>query len=77
MAHVVSKSEMQHVIVDELRQMASNYRESIWAQAQSVGREPKIIGVTSPVRRLIRLKVLPAKSTSMVCAITAVKCAVS
>ena len=29
MVHVVSESEMQHVTVDELRQMASNYRESI------------------------------------------------
>lgn len=36
-----------------------------------------IIGVTSPVRRLIRSKVLPAKSTSIVWAITAVKWAVS
>ena len=42
MAHVVSKSEMRHVSVDELRQMASDYRESIWAQAQAIGREPKI-----------------------------------
>ena len=36
-----------------------------------------IIGVTSPVRRLIRSKVLPAKSASIVWAITAVKWAVS
>lgn len=42
MSHVVSKSEMQHVTVEELRQMASDYRESIWAQAESVGRQPKL-----------------------------------
>ena len=42
MSHVVSKYELQHVTVDELRQMASDYRESIWAQAQSAGHEPKI-----------------------------------
>jgi hypothetical protein len=33
---------MQQVTIDELRQMASDARESIWAQAESYGREPKI-----------------------------------
>lgn len=33
---------MQQVTIDELRQMASDARESIWAQAESCGREPKI-----------------------------------
>lgn len=33
---------MRHVSVEELRQMASDCRESIWAQAQAIGREPKI-----------------------------------
>lgn len=33
---------MQQVTIDELRQMASDARESIWAQAEAYGREPKI-----------------------------------
>ncbi len=33
---------MQQVTIDELRQMASDARESIWSQAESCGREPKI-----------------------------------
>ena len=43
LAHVVDKAEMRQVSVEELRQMASDCRESIWAQAQSVGREPKTL----------------------------------
>lgn len=33
---------MQQVTIDELRQLASDARESIWSQAESCGREPKI-----------------------------------
>lgn len=33
---------MHEVTIDELRQMASDARESIWAQAKAYGREPKI-----------------------------------
>ena len=33
---------MRQVTVDELKDMAENCRESIWAQAQTYGREPKI-----------------------------------
>ena len=33
---------MRQVTIDELRQMASDARESIWAQAEVYGREPKI-----------------------------------
>ena len=33
---------MRSVSIDELRQMASDARESIWAQAEAYGREPKI-----------------------------------
>lgn len=33
---------MRQVTIDELRQLASDARESIWAQAKEYGREPKI-----------------------------------
>ena len=33
---------MRQVTIDELRRMASDARESIWAQAEAYGREPKI-----------------------------------
>ncbi len=33
---------MQRVTIEELRQMASDARESIWAQAEAYGREPRI-----------------------------------
>ena len=33
---------MRQVTVEEIREMAENCRESIWAQAQTYGREPKI-----------------------------------
>lgn len=33
---------MRQVTLEELKDMAENYRESIWAQAQTYGREPKI-----------------------------------
>lgn len=33
---------MRKVTLAEVSQMASAARESIWAQAQAVGREPKI-----------------------------------
>jgi hypothetical protein len=33
---------MRQVTIDELRQLASDARESIWAQAEAYGREPKI-----------------------------------
>lgn len=39
---MISKSDMQYVSVEELRQMAADAKESIWAQAQSAGREPKL-----------------------------------
>jgi len=42
MSRVVPFSQMTEVTIDELRQMASDCRESIWARAKSMGREPKI-----------------------------------
>ena len=42
MSRVVPFSRMTEVTIDELRQMASDCRESIWARAKSMGREPKI-----------------------------------
>ena len=42
MSRVVPFSRMTKVTIDELRQMASDCRESIWARAKSMGREPKI-----------------------------------
>ena len=42
MSKVVPFSQMTEVTIDELRQMASDCRESIWARAKSMGREPKI-----------------------------------
>jgi len=33
---------MRKVTVEELKQMASDQREAVWSQAESVGREPKI-----------------------------------
>ena len=42
MSNVVPFSQMTEVTIDELRQMASDCRESIWARAKSMGREPKI-----------------------------------
>lgn len=33
---------MRQVTLEELKDMAENYRESIWAQAQTYGREPRI-----------------------------------
>lgn len=42
MSRVVPFSQMTEVTIDELRQMASDCRESIWERAKSVGREPKI-----------------------------------
>ena len=42
MSTVVPFSQMTEVTIDELRQMASDCRESIWARAKSMGREPKI-----------------------------------
>lgn len=42
MSQVVPYSQMTEVTVEELRQMASDCRESIWARAESMGREPKI-----------------------------------
>ena len=42
MSTVVPFSQMTAVTIDELRQMASDCRESIWARAKSMGREPKI-----------------------------------
>lgn len=42
MSRVVPFSRMTKVTIDELRQMASDCRESIWARANSMGREPKI-----------------------------------
>jgi len=42
MSNVVPFSQMTEVTIDELRQMASDCRESIWKRAKSMGREPKI-----------------------------------
>lgn len=42
MSTVVPFSQMTEVTIDELRQMASDCRESIWERAKSMGREPKI-----------------------------------
>ena len=42
MSTVVPFSQMTEVTIDELRQMASDCRESIWKRAKSMGREPKI-----------------------------------
>lgn len=42
MSNVVPFSQMTEVTIDELRQMASDCRESIWERAKSMGREPKI-----------------------------------
>lgn len=42
MSTVVPFSKMTEVTIDELRQMASDCRESIWEKAKSMGREPKI-----------------------------------
>lgn len=42
MSRVVPFSQMTEVTIDELRQMASDCRESIWERAKSMGREPKI-----------------------------------
>lgn len=42
MSRVVPFSKMMEVTIDELRQMASDCRESIWERAKSIGREPKI-----------------------------------
>ena len=42
MSTVVPFSRMTEVTIDELRQMASDCRESIWERAKSMGREPKI-----------------------------------
>ena len=42
MSRVVPFSRMTEVTIDELRQMASDCRESIWERAKSMGREPKI-----------------------------------
>ena len=42
MSTVVPFSRMTEVTIDELRQMASDCRESIWKRAKSMGREPKI-----------------------------------
>lgn len=42
MSRVVPFSQMTEVTIDELRQMASDCRESLWARAESMGREPKI-----------------------------------
>lgn len=42
MSRVVPFSRMTKVTIDELRQMASDCREYIWARAKSMGREPKI-----------------------------------
>lgn len=42
MSRVVPFSKMMEVTIDELRQMASDCRVSIWERAKSMGREPKI-----------------------------------
>lgn len=42
MSTIVPFSKMTEVTIDELRQMASDCRESIWERAKSMGREPKI-----------------------------------
>ena len=42
MSRVVPFSKMMEVTIDELRQMASDCRESIWKRAKSMSREPKI-----------------------------------
>ena len=42
MSEMLAREELEHVSVDDLRTLAQMSKKSIWAQAQGVGREPKI-----------------------------------